>query len=378
MFAGGTVSPSRASAAAEVGTTGRFAIVGAPSITLDSYLSEPDINGLTGLDSVQGYGSIVSGSYDNETGSHMIASMDPCALARGVFVQLRLHTLFVGSNSLLQRIVPGAATPAPPQCTGPLPAEGTPSVRDFYFARELPVSSVRIVFDHPSTSAGPIDVGVLSADGAARFPAERVHADAEGGVVTFTSPLEAAGLVVRGDARLVSDESSVTTTTGARYVLDGPFQQALGQARWHPTGLWHGYERFRTNDMAPPVRVTGAPGATVRRVSTTQWGTETDVVDTPGPATVVRSEAYLAGWRVQATPAGGGPTRTLKVFEDGLVQAVRVPPGRWTLTFSYWPSGLTLGGVASAVGVVAVVACAAVELRRRRQRATPARGGPGR
>ncbi len=134
MFAGGAVSPSRASAAAEVGTTGRFAIIGAPSITLLSYLSEPDINGLTRLDSVQGYGSIVSANYDNRTGSHLISTMDPCALARGVFVQLRLHTLFVGPNNLLQRIVPGTANLAPPQCNGQLPPEGTTSVRDLYFA----------------------------------------------------------------------------------------------------------------------------------------------------------------------------------------------------------------------------------------------------
>ncbi len=177
--------------------------------------------------------------------------------------------------------------------------------------------------------------------------------------------------MVRGDARLVSDASSVTATTGVRYVLDGPYQQALGQAQWHLSGLWNGYGRFRTDDLAPPVRVTGAPGATVTRVSTTEWGTETDVVDTPGPATVIRSEAYLPGWQVAARPVGGGATRTLRVFEVGLVQAVRVPPGRWTLTFSYWPSGLSLGGIASAVGVVAVFWCAAVGLRRRRRRAAP-------
>jgi len=101
------------------------------------------------------------------------------------------------------------------------------------------------------------------------------------------------------------------------------------------------------------------------------------VVDTPSAATVVRSEAYLAGWQVKASPVGGGPTRILPVFAVGLIQGVRVPPGRWRLQFGFWPSGLALGGVASAVGVAGVLAVAAACLwRRRRSRERPA-AGPG-
>jgi hypothetical protein len=103
-------------------------------------------------------------------------------------------------------------------------------------------------------------------------------------------------------------------------------------------------------------------------VSVTAWGNETDVLDTPTTATVVRSEAYLSGWSVRAQPAGGGPARTLPVFAVGLVQGVRVPPGRWTLTFSYWPSGLTRGGIASGLGVAAVLGVTGVRLWRRRRR----------
>ncbi len=372
MFAGGAVSPSRASAAAEVGTTGRFAIVGA-NTTLLSYLSAPDTNGLTGLDSVQGYGSIVSVNYEGLTGTHLQDTMDPCALARGVFVPLRLHTLFVSSGFLLQRIVPGVANVPPPRCAGPLAPEGTADARDLYFGRNLTLRSVRIVFAH-GRPTGPIELGVLSGDGASRFPAERVRPAGGGSLVSFVAPERAGGIVVRGDARLVSDASSVTTSAGDRFVLDGPFQQAVGQSRWSLTGLWHGYARFRTDDMAPPVRTLGATGATARRVSTTAWGTETDIVDAPVPVMVVRSEAYLAGWRVRATPLGGGPTRTLRVSSHGLVQAVRVPAGRWRLVFSYWPSGLELGGVASALGVLALAALGALALWRRR---APGPSGPG-
>ncbi|MGH9045911.1 MAG: hypothetical protein ACRDVW_01195, partial [Acidimicrobiales bacterium] len=219
-------------------------------------------------------------------------------------------------------------------------------------------------------------VAVISSAGTVNVPPQRSTGGPVGRVVSFASPQRATGIVIEAPPGDVHEDTSVTTASGASYRLDGPFQQALGQASWHMTGLWHAYARFRTEKMAPAITVTGAPGATVRRISTTQWGTETDVVDTTSAATVVRSEAYLAGWRVEATPVGGGPTRVLRVFPVGLIQGVRVPAGRWTLTFGYWPSGLTSGGIISALGVVGALVVSVVLLERRRSmgRTRPARG----
>jgi hypothetical protein len=374
MFAGGQPEPTRAQAAAVLGTTGRFAIVAAPSITELSEISEPDINGLTNLDSVQGYGSIVSGHYDDVTGAHFIAAMDPCALARGVFVPLRLATVLVRPHALTRAVAPRTRPHAAAGCAG-APAPGTASSRTFYLGQDLNVASVQLVGAH--SSAAVPSVGVVADSGALRTPAERVVPSPSGWTVTFAAPQRAAGIEVLGAVRALSDTSSVTTTDGTRLAFTGPFQDALGQTSWHLSGLWGGYARFRTAKLAPRVEVRGVPSATAHQVSSTAWGTETDVVDTPRAATVVRSEAYLAGWRVKAVPAGGGPARTLAVFPVGLVQGVRVLPGRWTLTFSYWPSGLTSGGIASALGVVAVLAVTGVRLRRRartHQRSSPAAG----
>jgi hypothetical protein len=363
MFAGGQPEPTRAEAAAVVGTNGRFAIVNAPNIDELSSISEPDINGLTNLDSVQGYGSIVSGHYDDVTGTHALSSLDPCALARGVFVQLRLATVLVRPHALIRPVVPHIAPHAPPACAG-APSAGTPSARTFYFGEDLTLASVELV---GSARAFP-SVAVVSASDTTRNPAERVVKTPTGWSVRFAVPQLAAGIVVHGPARAIADTSSVTATSGIRYALTGSFQDALGQSSWHFRGLWGGYARFETTKLAPRVAVRGVPSASAHRVSTTPWGTETDSVDTPVSATVVRSEAYLAGWRVRAVPAGGGPALTLRVFPVGLVQGVRVPAGRWTLTFNYWPSGLSLGGIASVLGVVGVLAVTGVRLRRRRRR----------
>jgi hypothetical protein len=372
MFSGGTPQPTRAAAVSVVGTTGRFAIVGAPFINPLSTI-EPDINALTGLDSVQGYGSIVSGQYDEVTGSQLLSTMDPCARARGGFVQVRLSTILVKPANLVTGLAPGTRPIPVAVCHG-APRPGTATSRTLYLGRDMELRSVEVV-DGVAGEARP-KLGVLTASGSVSFPAERSVPSRTGWTVTFAGPTDATGIVVRGHgARSVADTSTVTTTAGARFALNGPFQDALGQATWHPTGFWRGYARFKTFNLGPQVAVRGAPGASVRRVSTTQWGTETDLVDTPSAATVVRSEAYLAGWQVKATPVGGGPTRILPVFAVGLIQGVRVPPGRWSLQFGFWPSGLAVGGVASALGVAAVLAVATACLwRRRRSRARPAPG----
>jgi hypothetical protein len=373
MWDGGTPQPTRAAGTAIVGTTGRFALVGVPSFTLFSAV-EPDLNGLTGIDSVQGYGSIVAGDYDTVTGTHFRSSMDPCALARGVFVPLRLSTVLVPPGSLTQRLAPGATPTTPATCSG-APAAGTVSSRSLYFGRSLELSSTAIAITHPQRPASAlvsererIRVGVLGPGGTLAFPTAVVTTTGSGWSVRFREPVVASGIVVDGpSAHAVAETSTVTTTSGVRYELDGPFQAAFGQSSWHQHGFVFGYARFVTSKLGPKVAVNGVPGATARVLSTTQWGTETDAVDTPRSALVVRSEAYLAGWRVEAVPVGGGPARTLPVVKVGLIQGVVVPAGRWRLTFTYWPSGLTLGGVASAVSVLALfgVGCWRWRVRRR-------------
>jgi hypothetical protein len=364
MFSGGQPEPSRGESAAIVGTTGRFAIVDDPFINAVSPASVPDIDGLTDLDSVQGYGSILGGTYENATGTHSVGTMDPCALAEGVFVALRLSTLLILPQGLVREIYPGQQPTQPQTCRAPGP--GTATSRTWYLGQELELKAVAV---HGPKSSGPAPkVGVVRSSGAISFPAERATASRTGWTITFARAEDAIGVVARGDARVLTDASTVTAAGGALYELDGLYQDALGQTSWHPAGFWDGYARFRTAKIAPPVAVRGAPGATVRQVSVTAWGNETDVLDTPTTATVVRSEAYLSGWSVRAQPAGGGPARTLPVFAVGLVQGVRVPPGRWTLTFSYWPSGLTRGGIASGLGVAAVLGVTGVRLWRRRRR----------
>jgi hypothetical protein len=86
------------------------------------------------------------------------------------------------------------------------------------------------------------------------------------------------------------------------------------------------------------------------------------------PVTVVRSEAYLPGWRVEATNVDTGSTDTLATKAVGLVQAVDLPAGSYKIRWSYWAPGLSIGLASTALGTLVVVAGVALFALGRRRR----------
>lgn len=400
-----TLEPTPARAAAVLGRTGRFAIYDTTAINVDvlSRIGQPDLNAFTGLPSVQGYGSIVGARYGDPTGTHTLDTLSPCALAKGVFDPLRLSTLVVLPQFLAQPLPAGAVLPMPPEkfpattaglqqadCPG-APPPGTPTRRRWYFGRQLPLRGAALVGSSRRPGGGlrlgGLRVGVLAPGGGVRWPAARL-VPAPGGVeVTFPRPVVATGLVVHsadGQALAIADgsavtvaappparrSSSATSATGASYGLDGQVQDALDDpARWRYTGDWRGYARFVRTSVRPPAWVLDpAPGDRAGQVRTYQDGTTVLGVRLRRRAVVVRSEAYMPGWRVTAVPVAGGPARLLTVVPRGLVQAVRVPAGAYTLTYRYRPPGLDLGLAGTGAGLAALLGAGLVWLLRRGRR----------
>ena len=266
------VEPSKAAAARVLGTEGRFAI-DAPAYPASKYvhigaIGQPDLNVFTTLPSVQGYGSIVDNTYGSATGTHFIDTLDPCALARGVFTPLRLGTLLIGPSQLAVEVPSsGVAPPARAPCPGARPA-GTARQRTWYFGQALTLSGASLATPGRSASTVLVGsrVGVLRAGGAVTFPALTIRAAGDHATVAFSSPVHAVGLVVRGNPRAVSDTSEVTTAGGPSYALDGAVQDAVGQPGWAFTGTWEGNARFERASVLPPVWLEGgSAGATANR-----------------------------------------------------------------------------------------------------------------
>jgi uncharacterized membrane protein YfhO len=90
-------------------------------------------------------------------------------------------------------------------------------------------------------------------------------------------------------------------------------------------------------------------------------------VFSPDGVRVVRSVAAISGWSATWKPRHG-PSAALTVQQDGLVQAVDVPPGLGVVTWSYTPPGFPAGLALSLAAATLVVAFFFTALLARRHR----------
>src|SRR5277367_4110054 len=141
-------------------------------------LGVPNMNVFTRLPSVQGYGSLESTNYDDATGTHPQAAVDPCRLADGTFTQLRLATIVVATSKLGNNI----KVPVLPEPNCKL---ASPTTRaDRYFGQVLHVRTVTV---HGRggrpVATGSVTLHLLSANGGVLQP---VVVKPGASVMTFT------------------------------------------------------------------------------------------------------------------------------------------------------------------------------------------------
>ncbi|MFI5036495.1 MAG: hypothetical protein ACHQFZ_09865 [Acidimicrobiales bacterium] len=372
LVGGNVIIPSAAHARAVLGDQGRTALVTVVGQNGPQFeaLGEANMNVFTGLPSVQGYGSLISSIYNRSTGTHPQEQVDPCALVAGTFAQLRLATVVLAANELLS--APGATYRAAPACLRQRPA----TVTSRYFGRVLAVSEVELNGRAGAAFArGPFTVQLLGADGRpiktlkplkSSFPAE-VHS---AGYVF--GPVRAAGLRVSGTHVALGDVRVTTAGPGSTsYQLDGPFEIAMSSPRWRLASTPGAHSVFRaTRVSAPDWLVDATAGQRVTHVRDAAWGDSWVSVNAPRPVVLVRSMAFLPGWRATARNAATGASVNLPVTRHGLIQEVRVPSGRWVVHFHYHAPHIELGLVGSGVTSLLWLAGVGWMLTSRRRRAT--------
>jgi hypothetical protein len=372
---GGVPLFSVASDAAALGT-GRFAIYD-PLVDNFSGLikvGESDLNVLTRHASVQGYGSAVNDVYDDATSAHLDGAISPCGLESGAFVPLGLRTLLA---------IPGSV--APPAAEGLAPAPGSAACgihwpardqtsRSWLFEGTERIDSVDLsipttTVTAPGVLAG-LRIGVIDASGAVVWPAVASTSQIPGGTaVQFAGSVDATGLVAEGPGAGEIADTSQVRGPQVRFAMDGPLQDALDKGGWRYAGSVAGFARYTLDVPAPTVWIeAGGPGASVSRLSTTAGGAETDYVVADRPVVVERSEAFAPGWRVESLDTSNGATTDLTAQRAGLLQAVKLPAGRYRIVWSYWPPGLSLGLASSAAGVLVISAGAVFGIASRRRR----------
>ncbi|HUX04591.1 MAG TPA: hypothetical protein VMV53_06765 [Acidimicrobiales bacterium] len=361
------VMPSRANAVAHLGATGRFALVDNTGRQGDVYesLGLPNMNVFTGLASVQGYGSLIDSYYGAITGTHPLFSLDACEFQRGTFAQLRLNSLGVATTELMRPLTAsGLLTPCAP------PPAATSS-RDYF--GEL-VHAPTIIVKQSVAARGTLSAQLVNADGRAvgpvltrtnakliRFDFAAVHASGIGVELRST-------VALRVDSLLAKLPGSVVV-----YQLNTPFQEAIAARHWIMHATLGSVAFFRALRTRPSAWFTGAAGSSVvTHVRSAPWGDSWISVRVDRTRTLERATAWLPGWRATAVNDATGQQIALEVRRSGLIQAVVVPPGNWTVHFHYHAPHIELGLAGSLVGTAALLATLAVDrgwvARRRRGR----------
>lgn len=352
----GPSMPSRGEATKVIAPQGRFALVDPQGIDtrLYRYLGEPNMNVFTGLASVQGYGALVSDIYGSVTGTHPQSSINECRVAEGTFRQLRLHTLVVASYLLVSHGNDAATTP---RCA-PVPTLRR-SAR--YFGQPLDLRSVHVRTSHATAS---VRLQLLDARGRPEGKARRLNH----GVVTWATPTWAAGVVVECPQPIRVTRVMTITSTRAHYFADGALDVALSSPRWRLRTTIDDVQSFVSTTVMPRMWLQHpVPGARVSSVRTSSWGDAWAMVSSPRPVVVVRSEAFLPGWRVTARNPRTGESVSEPVTRQGLVQRVRLPAGTWEIHYRYDAPYHEVGLVVSSVAFVSYVGLGWFLWRRRRE-----------
>jgi hypothetical protein len=354
-----------------LGITGRFAVYDPDLVDLAglSALGVPDENLLAATYSVQGYGSIVDGTYAAATGTHTATGegqdvLSTTAVGNGDLDQLDTTALLTPAVSLVGR----AGTPLTPGAAATGRRTLHPGSRGTWFLGGVErLSGVRLTCS--SGGNGQLTVGVTTSTGAVIWANGRSPIPCTRAVRVPLSGAEGAvALVVRDDAGAVAlGPPELTTVAGTPLVADGPLQAALVPPRWRYAGNDGAFAIFRDTMARPPLVLAALPGKSLAGARVTAIGRPSPspsaaTVASPRGVVVVRAVAAISGWSARWEPARGGRPATLAVRRAGLVQAVTVPPGRGTLRWIYtppdWPTGellALLAALALAAAVVAVV-----------------------
>lgn len=376
-------SPLAAKVAVATGPHGRFGVYD-PTGEDPRQLYElgvPDLNVLHRLPSVGGYGSLLEARYADATGAHHYGALSAAALGGDTFDQLDLRIL-VAPPSAFAQAAPGSG--APPVVSPR--SVGTGSTASWLLGSSMKVSQVVLPTAAPATVANdPQGLRMGLVDGAGRVTWSQgglAPGGAGAASASFAPPVSAVAVVIANDgAQAQVLPAPAVQADGARWLLHGDLSDAVAPPHWSWAGSSGPFGLFRDERAQPMFWVTGtggrpAPAAHLRLLRDTIWGAQTVRVSTPAPATVVRSVSGAPGWSATVTWLGLGGSRPVPapgpqpvpVRAHGLVQAVTVPAGTSTITWTYRPTSVVVGEVLSLLGLggVAVLAMGLVVQRQRR------------
>jgi hypothetical protein len=366
-------SPRTKTTAAAFTGSGRFAVYDPDLIDSNGLrvIEAPDLNVIHGVASVQGYSSIVDGTYASATGSHQSTGLgqdilSPRAVGDGTLDQLDTTVLFSPRDYFLVSPESDLATPDPAAGERHLAPGGRAT---WYLGEDLAVTSIVIPDANATSDVGSgLQFGVVTSTGDTTWVPAATPDGPHFLRVALARPESAVALVAKaGRTQIGLGSPSVTSADGTHYVADGQLQAAISPPRWTFRGLDGSFAVFANHFARPALTLRGSPGASVYATAGPVFAPSAAAVSSRHGVDVIRSEAAIPGWTATWHP-DAGPAVTLRVRRVGLVQGVEVPAGHGVLTWTYRAPGWTVGWVLSACALAALAVLIVWALATRRTR----------
>jgi hypothetical protein len=399
-------TPIEHDVAADLTSGGRFDVYdpqGYADESSEEAAGLPDDNVLAQLPSVGGYASIVSGTYNARTLTHVQGQLNIARLGTGELDGLDLQAIVTvpqyfllplrGDPTTLRGVhqvteARGADPVLPSGSEADLPDAGYPTypaprgelatgqASTWFFGESLRPTRARLLLTSSVTAGARIRFGAVGADGATTWGAPVALAVGASSVVSPLPPGPASGLAVEVVSGSLPAQQATIVVAKRVYELDGALSAVIRPGRWRPQDSVDGYSLFARTEAPHPVYAIRRAGSPSPHISVLSDGAnaETVSVRTASPAVVVRGVAWDPGWHASVT-VNGGPARTVRVASRGLVQQVRLPAGADVVTFSYrpphWLVATVLSEGSSLLLVALLVLAAVTSLRRRRRGRLP-------
>ncbi len=428
-------SPVAKAIAGITGADGRVALYNQTFFTPADYpnataqLGIPDINIWQNVLSVQGYGSAVSGDYENITNTHQLESLQATELDGNVYNYLNLKTMMSSPISFGEDIPPYSAIPvaggAPVTATGlpgstknaPAPSPGAtgpvivrPHTNKIFFLPYVhTIKRVTVVTNNVSFK--PVIIGVAPGKIIADTTIGNLYSAQDSGSVhyrtdmrdrhflksitqpVFDREVHISFIPTKANAIKISDDSSSPLIIGAvvvvtqhpdtRFLADGSLEGNINPKQWAFAGVLKGFSVFVNSDnnglawlqnsstISPEshntIAKTAGKNGSVRLTSSPTALSPQYIINSKHKQVLVISEAYAPGWTARVTSLATHSTTVKTVKQFGLISSVDIGKGRYAVKLVYAPTSLLEGIILSAASILLMFAWLIFILRKKRR-----------
>ena len=367
-----STSPQMELVHSAIGSNYRFALYNPNLYSYSQTMAygQPNLNIAAGNMSIQGYSSLSLKNYQEATGSHAQATLDPKLLASPLVNQLGTKLILTNWRYLIEPYGSPTLVPIPqvltPSANNSNPHSTTRSISTSgYFGRLLNVKGLDLHLGSQFQPSSIVKVGLLQKGGSILWLSRSNSKSQPTGALHFSpsesksKPINAIGVVIHQNlSAALSDPSNAlavgvgVSSTNGYFAMHGSLTSYLTYPHFIFNGITHDVSSF-TNAMAQPILKPASSSVKILQHSTLLNGTLKLQVVATKTSYINWAETTAPGWKVNYQAPNSSTIRTLPVSTRGITQKIAVPRGTWYITVYYHPSSAYEGIAISLVSLAA-------------------------